>query len=474
MKSLDRNFSPGFTAAHFGDNFIWGTSTSAAQIEGAYLADGKGLSNWDVFSRKKNKIADGSTPFDACNFYYSFNEDLELMASLGIRNFRLSISWARIFPEGIGNVNIAGIDFYSRVIDKCLALGITPWVTLYHWDLPHALELKGGWTNREIMVWFEKYVSFVVSALGHKVKNWMILNEPMVFTGAGYFLGIHAPGRRGIGNFLAAIHHAALCQGIGFRIIKEVFPDANVGTTISCSLVTPHSKSERDILAASRIDALLNKLFFEPALGLGYPVDELPFLNRLKKYEKPGDFNLIKTDFDFWGIQNYTREVISHSFYTPFLQAKLVPAKSRGVFHTTMGWEIYPNSLYQMIKKFSAYDGVKKIIVTENGAAFEDKIMDDEILDSHRINYLSEHIREVLNAKREGFKVDGYFVWSFIDNFEWNEGYRQRFGLVYYDKDNGKKIPKESAHWYKNFIETANSRIPLERHLNRQINADSF
>jgi beta-glucosidase len=469
VKTFDRNYAPGFTAAHFGDDFIWGTSASAAQTEGAYLDDGRGLSNWDVFSMKKNKIADGSNPFVACNFYHSYKEDLELMASLGIKNFRMSIAWSRIFPEGTGNPNLAGMAYYSKVVDKCLELGITPWITLYHWDLPDALEKKGGWTNREILLWFKNYVAYVVGNLGHKVKNWMVLNEPMVFTGAGYFLGVHAPGKKGVGNFLSAIHHAALCQAIGFNTIKDLFPDANVGTTVSCSYITPKSKSPKDIFAASRIDALLNRLFVEPFLGMGYPIDELPFLSRLKKFEKPGDALLLKTDFDFLGIQNYTREVVGHTYYTPFLNAKLVPAKKRGVFHTTMGWEVFPNSLNQMIKKYSAYSGIKKIIVTENGAAFNDRVVDGKVSDGHRIDFLASHIKEVLRAKKEGGKVDGYFVWSFTDNFEWNEGYRQRFGLVYLDSEQGTKIPKESAWWYKNFLETTKARLPVERHINRQI-----
>jgi beta-glucosidase len=472
MSLLDRNFSPGFTAAHFGDSFIWGVSSSAAQTEGAYLEDGKGLSNWDVFSIRKNKIADGSNPFNACNFYFSYDEDLELMAALGIKNFRLSIAWSRIFPMGTGQPNMPGINFYSRVVDKCLELGITPWITLYHWDLPHALELKGGWTNREILSWFKDYVSFVVKNLGHKVKNWMVLNEPMVFTGAGYFLGVHAPGKKGIANFLSSIHHAALCQAIGFNAIKEQFPEANVGTTISCSYITPQSKSSKDIFAAARIDALLNRLFVEPFLGMGYPREDLPFLSRLKKFEKPGDAELLKADFDFLGIQNYTREVVGHTYYTPFLNAKLVPAKKRGVYHTTMGWEVYPNSIHQMIKKFSAYQGIKRIIVTENGAAFNDKFSDGQVLDAPRIDYLSSHIKEVLKAKNEGGKVYGYFVWSFTDNFEWNEGFRQRFGLVYYDYSTGIKVPKESAWWFKKFLATTRARIPVERHFYRQIKGD--
>ena len=436
----------------FGDDFQWGVSSSAAQTEGAYDADGKGLSNWDVFSKKKKKILNNHTPAVATDFYNRYRDDVSIIHSLNIPNFRFSLAWPRILPEGTGRINQKGIDFYNRLIDACLEKGIEPWVTLYHWDLPHALELKGGWTNRDIINWFEVYTGVCAHAFGDRVKHWMVLNEPMVFTGAGYHLGIHAPGKKRFRNFLPAVHHAALCQAVGLKAVKNQFPKAQVGTTYSCSYVTPFTSSEKDMRAVKRIDALLNRLFIEPALGLGYPVKDLPFLNKLDKYIKPGDEALLKADFDFIGIQNYTREVVAHAFHIPHLKAKLIPADKRKVYHTFMDWEVYPEAVYEMIKKYSSYAGVKKIIVTENGAAFHDKVENNSIHDTERIHFLSNYIAQVKRAKEEGLKVRGYFVWSLTDNFEWAEGYHPRFGLVYVDYDTQQRIIKDSGHWYGELI----------------------
>lgn len=432
----------------FGENFIWGVSASALQTEGAFDADGKGLSVWDAFSKIKND----ENPKVASDFYNRYKEDIAIIKGLTIPNFRFSISWSRILPNGTGAVNQKGIDFYNRVIDTCLESNIEPWITLYHWDLPLALENRGGWTNREITEWFSEYAEVCVRAFKDRVKYWMVLNEPMVFTGAGYFLGVHAPGKKGIRNFLPAVHHAALCQSAGLRIIKNEHPQSEVGTTFSCSYFTPYSNSGHDVIAVKRIDALLNRMFIEPALGMGYPVDDLPMLKRLEKYFHPGDDQLLKADFDFIGIQNYTREVVKHAFYIPYLKARLIPADKRNVYHTSMNWEVYPESIYEMIKKFSSYKTIKKIIVTENGAAFPDNSENGRVNDTERVNYLSKYLAQVLKAKQEGLKVDGYFVWSLTDNFEWAEGYHTRFGLVHVDFDNQQRIIKESGHWYKKFL----------------------
>jgi len=432
----------------FGEDFFWGISASALQTEGAFNEDGKGLSVWDTFSKVKN----GESPKVASEFYHRYQEDISIVKSLGISNFRFSISWSRILPIGTGGVNQKGIDFYHRVIDTCLENNIEPWVTLYHWDLPQALEEKGGWTNREIIEWFSEYVSICVRSFKDKVKYWMVLNEPMVFTGAGYFLGVHAPGKKGLKNFLPAVHHAALCQSAGFRIIKGEDPSAEAGTTFSCSYFTPYSNSEKDAMAAKRIDALLNRLFIEPALGLGYPANDLPMIERIEKCFHAGDEKLMKADFDFIGIQNYTREVVKHAFYIPYLKARLIPADKRKVYHTSMNWEVYPEAIYEMIKKFSGYSGVKKIIITENGSAFPDNIIDGKIDDTERINFLSQYLNQVLKAKQEGLNVCGYFAWSLTDNFEWAEGYHPRFGLVYVDFENQKRMIKNSGFWYKKFL----------------------
>jgi len=444
----ERNFS----ITDFGEDFTWGVATAAFQTEGAYKKDGKGHSIWDVFSNTKGNIYQNHTAKESCDFYHKYEKDILLMKSMNLTNFRFSLSWSRILPNGTGEVNQNGISFYNNVIDFCLQNEITPWVTLYHWDLPHALELKGGWTNRKILDWFEQYVKICARKFGDRVKHWMILNEPMVFTGCGYFLGIHAPGKKGIGQFLPAVHHAQLSQAIGARTIRIEVENAQIGTTYSCSQITPLNQSKKNLKAAKKADALLNRLFIEPVLGLGYPKEDLPVLKKLKPYILPNDMELSKFDFDFIGIQNYTREVVAHSYFVPYLNAKIVKATKRNVKTTLMDWEVYPPSIYQMIKKFNGYNEVSKLIITENGAAFEDKLINGEVHDDQRKVFIKNHIEQVLRAKQKGYRIDGYFVWTFTDNFEWAEGYYPRFGMVHVDFNTQKRTLKSSGKWFRDFL----------------------
>ncbi|WP_428331457.1 GH1 family beta-glucosidase [Mucilaginibacter sp.] len=436
----------------FGKDFIWGVSVAALQIEGACADDGKGESVWDVFSAKKGKILNGDKPTIACDFYNQYEADIDLISQLNIPNFRFSISWTRIFPDGTGTVNQAGIAYYNRVIDYCLVKGVEPWVTIYHWDLPQALELRGGWVNREVVEWFKGFTRVCAEAFGDRVKNWMVMNEPAVFTGAGYFLGIHAPGRTGLKNFLPAIHHAVLSIVAGAKLLREILPDAQIGTTFSCSYIEPYSDKPKDIKAAVRVDALVNRLFIEPILGLGYPVEDVPVLKGLEKYYQPGDDENLKFDFDFIGIQNYTREIVKYSFFTPYISASLVKAENRGVPLTDMKWEVYPESIYQMIKKFSSYPQIKNLYITENGAAFPDNVADGQVNDHKRVAYLQTYLQQVLKAKNEGYNVNGYFVWTLTDNFEWAEGYHPRFGLIHVDFETQKRTIKSSGYWYADFL----------------------
>jgi len=437
----------------FGNKFKWGVSICAYQNEGAFLQDGKGLSIWDVFTNQNGKVRDNQNANTTNDFYHLFEDDLKLMKYMNILNFRFSLSWSRIFPNGTGTVNQKGVDFYNRLIDKCIELGIKPWVTLYHWDLPQALEERGGWTNRDVVEWFSDYVTFCVNTFGDRVKNWMILNEPMVYTGAGYFLGLHAPGRKDIENFIPAMHHTVLAQAAGGRIVRSLFPKSKVGTTFSCSYVEPASQDPRDILAANRVDALLNRLYIEPSLGLGYPQTDVRMLNKVEDYMQAGDEKLMPFNFDFIGIQNYTREKVQHSFFTPYVQARFVSAAERNLPQTAMGWEVYPKAMYNMLKKFGAYEGVKKILVTENGAAFPDQLLvNGRIHDKHRTNYLKANIEQMKLAMDEGINVGGYFVWTFTDNFEWAEGYHPRFGLVYVDFEKQARFIKDSGFWYRSFL----------------------
>ncbi|RYD57686.1 MAG: beta-glucosidase [Sphingobacteriales bacterium] len=432
-------------------DFKWGVSTASYQIEGAWNADGKGRSIWDVFANTRGKIKDNSNANIACDFYHRYAHDITIMSQLGIPNFRFSISWSRILPDGIGPVNMYGIDFYNRVIDLCLELGITPWITLYHWDLPYELEKKGGWTNREIINWFGNYVEVCIKHFSDRVSNWVVLNEPMAFTGAGYFLGVHAPGRKGLSNFLAAAHHAAICQADGGRIIKSLTSHSNVGTSFSATHIQPYTQSNEDVQAAVRVDALLNRTFVEPLAGMGYPIEDFRLLQRMEQYVKDGDESRLAFDMDFVGLQTYTRDVVSSSLFIPFIRAKIVKAQNRKVERTAMNWEIYPEGIYHALKKLSKYN-FKEIIVTENGAAFPDHVIDGRVIDTSRTRYLEQHIAEVLRARREGVNVNGYFVWSFTDNFEWAEGYQPRFGLVHINYATQQRTIKHSGYWYSKLV----------------------
>jgi len=438
--------------SQFGEDFLWGVSTAAFQIEGSHDADGKGLSIWDVFTSKKGRIKGGHHALTACDFYASYPTDIQLLKELNIPNFRFSISWARIMPNGTGEINQAGIDYYNRVLDCLTEHGIEPWVTVYHWDLPHALELQGGWTNRDCVTWFADFAAVCAQHFGNRVTNWMVINEPSVFTGAGYFLGIHAPGRRGLTNYLKAIHHVTLATAAGAKALRASMPNANIGTTFSCTHIEPATQSKRDIAAAKRVDTLLNRTFIEPILGMGYPEADFPVLKKLQRYMLSEDKDNMAFDFDFIGLQCYTREVVRASLFTPYIGAALVRAGNRKVPITDMGWEVYPPTMYYLLKKFGQYKNIKKILITENGAAFPDVLDKGEVNDAQRTQYIKDHLEQLLKAKAEGVNVQGYFVWSLTDNFEWAEGYHARFGLVHVNFDTQQRTIKQSGRWFSKFL----------------------
>lgn len=435
----------------FGSDFAWGTATASFQIEGGWNADGKGESVWDRFSHTRGKIKTGENADRTCDFYNRYPADLRLLKSLNFGNFRFSLSWPRILPQGSGEVNSLGIDFYNRVIDACLELNIEPWITLYHWDLPQQLEEKGGWTNRDIIARFGDYCDLCSKSFGDRVKKWIILNEPFAFTSLGYMTGQHAPGRKGPGNYLPAVHHAAMAQAEGGRIVRQNVPGGKTGNAFSCSYVDVKKLTGRHEKAAQRLDALFNRLFIEPSLGLGYPVETLPFLRRLEPYIKQGDEQKLKFDFDFIGLQNYFRIVGKFSLFPPLIWANDVDPKKLNHPLTSMGWEIHPEGIYKIIKQFSGYS-LKELIITENGAAFDDTLQNNRVNDAARITYFNDYLGQILKAKNEGARVKGYFVWTLLDNFEWAEGYRPRFGLVYTDFKTLERYPKNSAFWFRDFL----------------------
>jgi beta-glucosidase len=443
-----------FNKKDFGDDFIWGVATAAYQIEGSVDADGRGPCIWDKFAAQKGKIKNGDNAKVACDFYRNYERDIALVSELGFKEFRFSISWSRIFSNGYGEVNEKGIAFYNKVIDKCISLDIVPWITLYHWDLPQALEDLGGWKNRKIIDWFAAYAEVCAKAFGDRVKKWIVLNEPMAVAGLGYTTGLHAPGRKRITNFLPVVHHLAMCQAVGGNMIRNNVEDAYIGTAVSCSFVHAATNKTRDIRAAKRADALMNRLFVEPALGLGYPADAFGFLKNIKTYILEGDTEKLKFDFDFIGVQNYFSVVVKHSYLAPVVWLKEVPAKLRNVPVTAMGWEISPDGMFEILKQFSAYEGIKDIIISENGAAFVDEITGESVHDAERTQYYQQYLAAILKAKEESGKVKGYLAWTLMDNFEWAEGFSARFGLVYVDFKTQKRTVKDSGKWFASFLKS--------------------
>ena len=432
-------------ASDFGDDFLWGVAVAAAQIEGASDKYGKGPSIWDTFSKKPGK---------ACDFYHRFRDDLALVKFLNFKVFRFSISWPRLLPFGSGLINQEGLKFYHDVIDECLKLGITPYITLYHWDLPEALEQEGGWAAFSVNGAFNSFVELCGREYGDKVKNWIVLNEPFGFTSLGYMLGIHAPGQTGLTNFFTAVHHAAIAQADGGRILRSEVRNANIGTTFSCSEIVPFTDSDADHLAAKRMDSLVNRLFIEPLLGLGYPTADWELLERFAiKHSTWRHTDRLTFDFDYIGLQNYFPITVRYNAFVPVLQAWEVKAKSRKKPYTAMGWEVNANSFYTIIKQFAAYPQVRNLMITENGAAYRDTIASDgHVHDQERIAYFQSYLAAVLKAKDEGINITGYMAWTLMDNFEWAEGFDKRFGLVYTDFKTQERTIKDSGYWFRDFL----------------------
>lgn len=435
--------------ADFGNDFYWGIANSAYQTEGAWDVDGKGESIWDRFTSHPGHVKDGSNGREAIDFYHRYESDLRILKKLNFENFRFSFSWSRILPDGTGRVNEKGIDYYNRMIDTCLNLGIEPWAMLYHWDLPQKLEDKGGWTNRDMVGWFSEYTDLCTRRFGDRIRHWMVLNEPAGFTTLGYLSGFHAPNRYSISKYLSSVHHACLCQAEGGRIVRANVNKSHVGTTFSCSFAEPHRSTESFQRAAKRLDVVLNRLFIEPSLGMGYPFQDLPVLRKIEKYILAGDLDRLKFDFDFIGIQNYFR-VVSKPSLIPYIWANRVKPEADSEL-TEMGWEVAPEGMYKIIKQFAKYP-VKEIIVTENGAAFHDQLINGRVNDQQRIDFYKRYLQSILRAKNEGANVKGYFAWTLVDNFEWAEGYRPRFGLVHNDFKTQERVIKDSGYWFRDFL----------------------
>jgi beta-glucosidase len=459
----------------FPDSFVWGSATASYQIEGAVHEDGRGPSIWDTFSHTPGKVHNGDTGDVACDHYHRVDEDVALMADLGLHAYRFSIAWPRVVPTGSGAVNRAGLDFYSRLVDELLARGIDPVATLYHWDLPQPLQDEGGWTSRATAERFAEYAAVVGEALGDRVHTFTTLNEPWCSAYLGHSAGVHAPGLTDDAAALCAAHHLNLAHGLGTTALRSVLPESGrVSVTLNLANVRPASDSDADLAAARHVDGLSNRIFLDPMLRGQYPADVLDDLRHITDWSfiRDGDTDRIAAPIDILGINYYsparvaaaTPELLAridgrrndpHGAAGPSVQpgTDLAVSMPQDGPHTAMGWRIEPGSLTELLLRVRDDFPEIPLMITENGAAFDDVVAEDgAVHDADRIDYLHGHIAAVQDAIEAGVDVRGYFLWSLMDNFEWAFGYSKRFGIVRVDYDTSTRTPKDSARWYRDVI----------------------
>lgn len=452
----------------FPDGFVWGVSTAAAQIEGAFDVDGRGPSIWDTFAERPGAIADGSDLRVACDHYHRYREDVAIMKSLGIPAYRFSVAWPRVLPAGVGEVNAAGLDFYERLVDELLASNIAPWLTLYHWDLPQALEDRGGWRNRSTVDAFVEFADVVSRRLGDRVRHWTTHNEPWCASVLGHAQGVHAPGMRDWSAALVVAHNILLSHGRAVPVLRRNVPTGEVGITVNVSPCVPASSSREDREAARCYDGELNRWFLD-ALYLGrYPEDmiatyqELGRLPRGMDFVEPGDMEIIRTPTDFLGLNYYTRSVmrsdrIPEESNEPRIIAEPDPAEL-----TDMGWEVHPQGLTEILRRIHADYAPASMVVTENGAAYgTGPGADGAVQDTLRCAYVDSHVRACREAIEAGVPLRGYFLWSLLDNFEWAFGYSKRFGIVWVDFATQERTVKASARLFSRIIQ--DDGLPREK-----------
>lgn len=433
-------------AAPFPDDFVWGVATAAFQIEGALQADGRGESIWDRFTHTPGKIRNGDIADVACDHYNRWREDVSIMRRLGVTGYRFSISWPRVVPGGGGEVNPAGLDFYDRLVDALLDAGITPFPTLYHWDLPQALEDCGGWPRRATAHAFADYAGAVASRLGDRVEHWVTINEPWCVAELGYRVGEHAPGRREPDAAMDAAHHVLLAHGLGMQAMRAAAPNASVGIVSNIDVKTPRSAHPADIRAAELEDVFRNRWYLDPVFRAEYPESGVVERGWDQDSVLPGDLDVISGGMDFVGLNYYSRTVVKDEMIddaerpSPIVEANLP--------HTTMGWEVYPEGLRDLLVRFNDDYRLPPVYVTENGVAFADELVDGAVHDENRRNYLERHFAAAAEAMAAGVPLRGYFVWTLMDNFEWAQGYSQRFGLVWTDFETQERVIKDSGRWF--------------------------
>jgi beta-glucosidase len=436
-QSLARRFPPGF---------LFGTATAAYQIEGGHDADGKGPSIWDTFCLRPGAISTGETGEIACDHYHRWREDVALMREIGLGAYRLSISWPRLLPSGTGPQNEKGLAFYDRLVDELLANGIRPFVTLYHWDLPQALQEKGGWAARGIVDQFAAYADIVARRLGDRVKDWMTLNEPEVVAYAGHHVGVHAPGVRDFRTAVLVSHHLLLAHRAGAEAIRAARPAARVGIALNLSPCEPATDSPEDAAAAMRADGYLNRWFLDPLYGRGYPKDMVrlyePYFDRARELDG------YHGRLDFLGVNYYTRR-LTKAGGGPL---QLDRVEREGAERTAIGWEVHPASFRKILVRVHRDYAPREMFVTENGAAYDDIVDDDRVDDPTRVSFLSRHFLAAAEAIGDGVPLRGYFIWTLMDNFEWAHGTSKRFGIVHTDYRTQRRRIKSSGHWYRELI----------------------
>ncbi|MBN2146325.1 MAG: beta-glucosidase [Anaerolineales bacterium] len=445
----------------FPPGFYWGAATSAYQIEGGWNADGKGESIWDRFAHTPGKIIDQTTGDVACDHYHHWVEDVQLMRELGLNAYRFSINWPRILPNGRGSINQAGLAYYSRLVDALLDAGITPFVTLYHWDLPQALQEQGGWPARHTAEIFVEYADVVSRHLGDRVKHWMTHNEPSVVAFNGHADGVHAPGLKDNSLVLPVAHHLLLSHGWAVPVIRQNSPGAEVGIVINVAYTQPASPSAADYDAWRIGGGLWSRWFLDPLYGQQYPADLVEFAlqqsPRLQDglgFIQPGDLQAITTPTDFLGLNYYARYITRANIpEEENLPPTAIAAPPGPENYTEMGWEVYPDGLFRVLAWLAFGYQVPKIYIAENGASYSTPPdADGRVRDVHRINYLRDHFAAMHSAIQAGVPLKGYFLWSLMDNFEWANGYTQRFGIVWIDFATQNRIIKDSGRWYQNWI----------------------
>ena len=452
MNNTKTNDLPVIERSDFAADFRWGCSTSSYQIEGGTDQDGRGESIWDRFCALPGRIRDGSSGAVACDHYHRWPADLDLARSLGTNAYRFSVAWPRIFAEGRGkSPNQKGLDFYSRLVDGMLERGLEPWATLYHWDLPQALQDDGGWANRDTVSAFVEYSDTVSRHLGDRIKHWITHNEPWCTAFHGNFEGVHAPGLRDFKTALQVSHHVLLSHGLAIPVIRRNVVSARVGAALSLHPLHAASDSADDAAAMRRHDGLRNRWFLDPLHGRGYPADVWALVGNNAPVVQDGDLNVIATPTDFLGINYYFPEIVADAPGKGVMSTRIIDAKN--VERTDFGWEVSPEGMVTLLTRVAKDYQPAEIYLTENGSTYDDVIgQDGQIDDVQRRRYLVRHLAAAREIVRLGIPVKGYFAWSLLDNFEWAEGYIRRFGLTHVDFHTQQRRVKASGKWYRSFL----------------------